>query len=171
MEYFKLGKFVAVHGLKGELVLRHELHKKTSLRDLKNIFIEQAKNSFIPWFIESSKIKNAEEIYLKLEGVNTREAAQKFTTREVWVTEADFKKHAGKSAPANLLGYTIVNESRSLGQIVEVIEQPHQMLCKVEINQKEVLIPLNEGTLKKIDHKNKTVMVNLPDGLLEIYLG
>jgi 16S rRNA processing protein RimM len=105
-----------------------------------------------------------------LEGVNTREEAQKLTTKEVWVTEADFKRHAAKSSPANLLGYTIVNDSNPLGEIVEVIEQAHQMLCKIEIHQKEVLIPLNEDTLKKIDHRNKQVIVNLPEGLLEIYL-
>ena len=51
-----------------------------------------------------------------------------------------------------------------------MIEHAHQMLCKIELNKKEVLIPLNGDTLKKIDHKNKEVKVNLPDGLLEIYL-
>ena len=170
-EYFKLGKFVAVYGLTGELVLKHELRKKTSLKGLKNVFIEQAKNSFLPWFIESTKIKNDEEVYMKLGGVNTREDALKLMRKEVWLTEVDFKNHAAKSAPANLLGYTIISEERSLGEIVEVIEQPHQMLCKIEINQKEVLIPLNEDTLKKIDHKNKEVTVTLPEGLLAIYLG
>ena len=42
---------------------------------------------------------------------------------------------------------------------------------QLTMNNKEVLIPLNESTLKKIDRKKKEVHVNLPDGLLEIYLG
>jgi 16S rRNA processing protein RimM len=54
---------------------------------------------------------------------------------------------------------------------LEVIEQPHQMLCRIEINGKEVLIPLNESTIEKIDGKKKQVKVKLPEGLLEIYLG
>ena len=170
MEYFKIGKFVAVHGLKGELILKHELGKKTSLKGLKNIFIEEAKDSFLPWFIEFTKIKNDEEIYVKLEGVSTREVANKLTRKEVWLTEVDFKKHAARSAPANLLGYTIINEKKPLGEILEVIEQPHQMLCRNEIKRKEVLIPLNESTIEKIDHKKKQVLVSLPEGLLEIYL-
>ena len=169
--YFKLGKFVAVHGLKGELLLKHELRKKTSLKGLKTIFIQQSKNSFLPWFIASTKTKNDEEVYLKLDDVDTREAAAALIRKEVWLTEDDFKKHAAKSSPANLLGYTIINEEKSLGEIIEVIEQPHQMLCRIEINQKEAFIPLNEDTLKKIDHKNKEVIVNLPEGLLDIYLG
>jgi len=171
MQYFKLGKFIAVHGLKGELLLKHELHKKTSLKGLKTIFVEQSKNSFLPWFIASTKIKNDEEVYLKLDDVDTREAAARFARKEVWITDTDFKKHAAKSSPANLLGYTIITGDKSLGEIVEVIEQPHQMLCRIEIKQKEALIPLNEDTLIKIDHAQKEVKVKLPEGLLDIYLG
>jgi 16S rRNA processing protein RimM len=170
MQYFKLGKFIAVHGLKGELLLKHELRKKTSLKGLKTIFIEQSKNSFLPWFIASTKIKNDEEVYMKLDGVDTREAAAGLTRKEVWLLEEDFKKHASKSSPANLLGYTIIHAEKSLGEIIEVIEQPHQMLCRIEMNEKEVFIPLNEDTLKKIDHKDKKVVVSLPEGLLDIYL-
>jgi len=170
VEYFKLGKFIAVHGLKGELLLKHELRKKSSLKGLETLFIEQSKNSFLPWFIASAKIKNEEEVYVKLDGVDTREAAAALTRKEVWLTEEDFKKYAAKSSPSNLLGYTIINEEKPLGEIVEVIEQPHQMLCKIEISQREVLIPLNESTLKKIDHKDKKVIVSLPAGLLDIYL-
>ena len=81
IEYFKIGKFVAVHGLKGELLLKHALGKKTSLKGLQAIFIEEKKDSFLPWFIESAKIKNEEEIYMKLEGINTREAATKLITK------------------------------------------------------------------------------------------
>ena len=170
IEYFKIGKFVTVHGLTGELLLKHSFGKKTSLKGLQAIFIEEKKDSFIPWFIESAKSKNEEETYIKLEGIDTREAATKFTQKEIWLPEPDFKKFAAKSAPAGLLGYTIINEKETVGEILEVIEQPHQLLCRLDIGGKEVLIPINESTLQKIDHKKKQVIVLLPDGLLDIYL-
>lgn len=169
-EYFNIGKLVAVHGLKGELVLKHELGKKTSLKGLNAIFIEEKKDSFIPWFIESAKIKSEEEVYLKLEGVDTRETAQKLSQKKIWVTEADHKKFAAKSSPATLLGYSVINKGSTLGAILEVIEQPHQLLCRLEIKGKEVLIPLHEDSLQKIDHKKKEVLVDLPEGLLDIYI-
>ncbi|HRG84039.1 MAG TPA: ribosome maturation factor RimM [Chitinophagaceae bacterium] len=169
--YLSIGKIVAVHGLKGELLLKHELGKKTSLKGLQAVFIEDKKDSFIPWFIESTTIKSEEEIYLKLEGVNNREAAAKLTQKKIWLPEADFKKFASKSSPAGLLGYTIIDQGQSLGQILEVIEQPHQLLCRLEIQGKEVLIPLHEDSLEKVDHRKKQVLVELPEGLLDIYLG
>lgn len=169
-EYYKIGKLVAVHGLQGELLLKHELGKKTSLKGLQAFFIEDKKKSFIPWFIEATKIKNDSEIYLKVEGISTRESAMRLTQKEVWMTEPDFKKFAARTSPVNLLGYEVINSDISLGPILEVIEQPHQLLCRLEIDAKEVLIPLNDAFLKKIDHKKKTVNVLLPDGLLDIYL-
>lgn len=170
-EYFKIGKFVAVHGLKGELVLKHTLGKKTSLKGLNAIFIEEKKGSFLPWFVQETKIKGEDETFLKLEGIDTREAAMNISRKEVWIPEADLKKFAAKSAPINLLGYTVIDNDQPLGEILEVIEQPHQLLCRLSIQNKDVFIPLHEETLQKADHKKKQVIVTLPEGLLEVYLG
>lgn len=169
-EYFKIGKIVAAHGLKGEILLKHSLGKKSSLKSVAAIFIEERKDSFLPWFITGSRIKSEEETYLHLEGVDTRESATRLTQKEVWLPEEDFKKLVAKTAPVNLLGYTVIQEETPLGLILEVIEQPHQVLCRLDIRGQEVYIPVNESTLQRIDHKKKQVRVSLPDGLLEIYL-
>lgn len=169
-EYINIGKFVAVHGLRGELLLKHTLGKKTSLKGLKALFVEEKKSAFLPWFIESAKAKNDSELFIKLEGINTREAAIQLAQKQVWLPEADFKKFAHQAAPAGLLGYTIIEKGKPLGKILELIEQPHQLICRLEISGKEVLIPLHEDSLKKIDHPKKQVLVELPEGLLDIYL-
>ena len=105
-----------------------------------------------------------------MENIDSREAAIKLSAKKVWLTEADFKKFAAKNAPASMLGYAIIHNNETLGDILELIEQPHQLLCRLEIDGKEVLIPLHEETLKKVDHKKKEVVVELPDGLLDVYL-
>ena len=46
-------------------------------------FIEEKKGSFIPWFVESARIKTEDEIYVKLEGVSTKEQATKLTQKQV----------------------------------------------------------------------------------------
>jgi 16S rRNA processing protein RimM len=133
------------------------------------LFVEERKESFIPWFIESTKIKSEEEIYIKLEGIAFREQATKLTQKEVWLPEEDFKKFSAKTSPINLLGFSIIEDDKILGKVLEVIEQPHQILCRIEFNNKEALIPLHEQTIQKIDRKKQQVIVSLPPGLLEIY--
>ena len=167
--YFKVGKLVATFGLQGELVLLHSLGKKTSLKGLEAIFIEDKKDTFIPYFIQSTKIKSDKEILISLDGLSTKETAHKLVQREVWLLEDDFQKFAGKSAPISLLGYMMINEDEEIGEVLEVIEQPHQLLCKILLNGNEALIPIHDESLDKIDKKNRKVFVNLPDGLLDIY--
>ncbi len=168
-EYFKIGKLVSAFGLKGELILKHNLGKKTALNGLQALFIEERKESFIPWFIQGARIKTEDEIYVQLADVATREAAIKLVQKEVWLQHEDFKKFAAGSSPINLLGYTIIENGNALGVVLEVVEQPHQLLCRIEIEGKEAYIPLHGETLVKIDRKAQQVSVRLPEGLLEIY--
>lgn len=167
--YCSIGKLVATFGLNGELILKHHLGKKTSLKGLETFFIEKQKDELLPYFIESAKIKTAEELYIKVEGVNTKEAARTLVQKQVWLTEEEFHKYAAKSAPISLLGFHIIHENNDLGEILEVIEQPHQLLCRISLEGKEALIPVHQETLQKIDKKTKQVMVDLPEGLLDIF--
>lgn len=168
-DYINIGKLVSVFGLQGELILKHTLGKKTSLKGLTAFFVEEKQSSFLPYFLEAVRIKSDTELYLKIDGVATREQAIKLVQKQVWLPETDFKKFSAKSAPANFLGYEIVEEGEVLGKVLEVIEQPHQLLCRIEYKGKEAFIPLHEQTLLKIDKKKSQVIVQLPEGLLDIY--
>ncbi len=169
MNYNSIGKIVASFGVKGEIILLHHLGKKTSLKGLEALFVEIVKGEMLPYFIQSAKIKSGEEIYLKLEGVDTKEAAAKLRQKEIWLTEEDFEKYSAKSAIISLLGFHLIDEGTDRGAILEIIEQPHQMLARIDLNGKEALIPLHEQSLQKIDKKKKQVHVILPEGLLDVY--
>ena len=168
-DYINIGRIVSSFGLTGEVILKHALGKKTQLKDVEAIFVEQHKGSYLPYFVQSSKAKDHEDTYVKLEAVDTKESAARLTGKQVWLLDTDFRKLAGKTAPISLLGFQLLTEDEDLGPIEEVIEQPHQVLLRISLDGKEALIPLHAETLDKIDHKTKRVYVTLPDGLLDIY--
>ena len=60
-------------------MLQHSLGKKTSLKGLEAIFLEEKKDSFLPHFIEEATVKSDTETYVKLEGINTKESARTYT--------------------------------------------------------------------------------------------
>ena len=168
--YRNIGKIVSAFGLKGDLIVLHHLGKKIAVSKIKVIFLEQKKDELLPYFIENIRKKGEGELLLKLEGIDSKEAATKFIRREVWLNEEEIITHTQKNNPIGWVGYRILDQGKDLGPILEIIEQPHQVLCRLEIDAKEVLIPLNEQTLHKVDHKDKTVILTLPDGLLDVYL-
>ncbi len=143
--YRNIGKIVSGFGLKGDMIIQHHLGKKIVVSKIKVIFLEQKKDS--------------------------KEQASKYIRRDVWLKEEEIQTHTQKNNPIAWVGYHVIDQGNDLGPVLEVIEQPHQILCRLEIEGKEVLIPVNEQTLRKIDHKTKTLVLMLPDGLLEVYLG
>ena len=170
-EYIHIGKLAATHGLQGEIVLKHALGKKTNFQNASAIFIEKIKGEYLPYFHETSLVKNDAETIVKLEGINTKEAAAVLVQKKVWLTKEDFDNLVSKAAPVNLIGFIVLNNKERLAKVEAVIEQPLQVLLQLTMQNKEVLIPLNEETLIKIDRKKKEIYVSLPNGLLEIYLG
>ena len=168
--YHSIGKLVASYGLKGEILLLHHLGKKTSLKGLEVIFIEQKKDVLLPYFIESARIKSDTEIYLKLEGIDTKEKTFALLQKQAWLTEEEFAKHAGKSAPISLVGFHVIQNNEDLGEILEVIEMPHQLLGRIQIKGKDILIPMHEETLLKVDRKKRQVHVELPEGLIDVFM-
>lgn len=169
--YFSIGKLVSVFGLQGEFILKHSLGKKASLQGVEAIFLEERKNSFIPYFLQKTSVKDHEHTFVKLEGVDTKEDARKLIQTPVYLVEADFKAQAASSAPLAMLGYTVHDKALGeLGVVEEVIEMPMQVLLKIMYKEKEVLLPLNEQSLVKVDKKGQIVHVDLPEGLMDIYL-
>jgi len=152
------------------MVLKHVLGKQSDFKNVEAIFIEDPRDAYLPFFHEKSIPKNISETIIKLEGIDSKEAAVKFLQKKVWLQKNDFEKLVSKTAPVNLIGFTVVENGKSLGVVEAVIEQPLQVLLQIRIDSAEVLIPLHDQTLKKIDRKKKEVHVILPEGLLDIYL-
>lgn len=170
MDYIHIGKIVATHGVGGDVIVEHVLNKKTDLKKTEAVFIEEAKGSYIPYFVEKSKARTEEELICKFENINSKEAAHRFIRKNVWLAQKDFAALAGAQSPVALLGYMVFDDKQPLSVVEEVIEQPHQILLKITMENKEILIPLHEDTLDKIDRKKQEIHVTLPDGLLDIYL-
>lgn len=173
IEYIQIGKLVATHGIKGDLILEHAVGdrlKPGALGQIKALFIEPVKGAYIPYFVEKITPRSSAEWLVKLEGTDTKEAARLLVRKNAWLQRKDFDAMMDGFQPVALVGYLVVSDGQILSEVEEVIEQPHQILLKITYQQKEVLIPLHSETLKKVDPNHRKVHVSLPDGLLEIYL-
>lgn len=170
MDFIQIGKVATTHGIKGSILITHGLGQKINFKGIKALFIEETKNSRIPWFIEGATARNNEETVVQLEGLNSKESAHRLIRNNIWLKREDFDKIVGKDAPISLIGYILHDNKKPLSEIEEVIEQPGQILVRLTVEGKEVLVPLHEEIIDHIDHNKKAVYVQLPDGLLDIYL-
>ena len=168
-QHIKIGKIVATFGVNGQIVLQHNLGKKSTFKGVEAIFVEQIRGSLLPYFIKEAKPKTDEDNFILFEDVTSKENATKLIGKAVWLLHEDFKKLSNKNSPIALLGYKVISDDDVLGVIEEVIEQPHQILLSINYKGKEAYLPLHEESLLQIDHKKNEVHLQLPDGLLEVY--
>ena len=56
------------------------------------------------------------------------------------------------------------------GEIIAVNEYPQQFIATVLYKKTEIMFPLNEDIIVEIDDEEETILVNLPEGLLDVYL-
>ncbi len=166
----RIGVLVAAHGLSGDLVLQHELGRRSEFKGVEAFLVGNDPSRLIPYFPVDVKAKSESESLLKLEGIDSREKAKPFLRKSVWIPEEQARSLASKDAPLRLLDYHVIDGDRDLGPILEVVEMPTQALLRLEIQGKEVLIPLHPDNLLAIDHEGRRVVLELPDGLLDVYL-
>jgi 16S rRNA processing protein RimM len=55
-----------------------------------------------------------------------------------------------------------------LGLVQEIVEYPYQSLAKVFYGERELLIPLVDEIIVEINDKKKLLLVNMPEGLIDI---
>ena len=71
----------------------------------------------------------------------------------------------------DLKGFIAIDETHGeLGEITDVLEYPQQVIASVHYQNREVLFPLNTDFIKGIDIEGGEVYIDLPEGLLDVYL-
>jgi len=167
-ELVKIGKLTRLHGIKGALVLILDSGPGPDTRKAKS-FLVNINGVPTPFFVSEIK-QSGTNLILSFDSVTDTEAAKKLVGKEVLLDSRFLKKE--KKTVADLSGYRLVDAHQGdLGLIREIVELPGQRLFALEINGKEVLLPINDELVERTDAKSKTIFYRAPEGLIDIYLG
>ena len=169
-ECFELGHISKTHGLKGEVVLFLDVDQPEAYQDLDSVLLE-IKNELVPYFIEDFYIRGSKAI-LRFEGFETWEQANELIKKRVFLPLENLPKlKEGQFYYHDVIGFTVVDQQLGkLGIVSSVYSLEQGDLLVMEYQSKEVLIPINDTNVLKANYEMMEVEVNLPDGLLEVYL-
>jgi 16S rRNA processing protein RimM len=167
---FHIGSILKTKGLKGEIQMYVDFDGLDNI-DFNAIFVEIA-GKLIPFFVESVKYHQNGQAYMYLEDVDTIEKASPLVKKDVYLpNKLKPKKKKSDFTLKDLIDFTAVDENEGeLGKITAIHEYPQQLIAAVTYKNCEVLFPLNEEIIIAIDVVKEIVTVDLPEGLLDIYL-
>ena len=164
MELESIGYFSKTHGVKGHLIIKADKH--FFIEDVEAVFIETP-TGMAPYFIKTFS-ENNNGFIIELEDVDAIEKAKTFIGKQVYIStdlideaEADF----------DWVGYEIIDKTYgSLGEVFNTSDNGQQVLVTVKFKEKEVILPLVDDFIEKIDETEKKLFFNAPEGLIDVYL-
>lgn len=166
----KIGATLNPHGLKGELKLFVEEQHEEDLFNTDTVFLTISGKK-IPYFVESIRGGNA--LIIKFEDVDDINAAQRIAKKDIEIRESDLIPDDERETPLEsdfefLIGYTLFDQKHEIGKIEDIIELPHQEMAVIQYKGKEIYVPLNENLIDKINEKQQKIIMDLPEGLLDL---
>ena len=70
-----------------------------------------------------------------------------------------------------IVGFEVIDTSTGkVGEVLSVYEGTGQDLIAVDYNGDEVLIPITDHIVTQVDKSKKVITVNLPEGLIDVYI-
>ncbi len=168
---FYLGKIAKKFSFKGEVLIYLDTDEPELYENMESVFVEFNKN-LVPFFIENSSLHKNDFLRVKFEDVDDEAEADSILNCSIYLPIAMLPKLEGnKFYFHEVIGFEIEDQRLGVfGKIVSINDTSAQPLFEVINGNVEILVPMIDQFLVKIDRENKKVIMNLPEGLVEMYL-
>ena len=168
---FYLGKIEKKYSFRRELLAKLDTDEPDLYDNLDAIFIN-LRGTLIPFFVKSSQLHKSELLRLKFEDVNTEADADALIKTDLYLPLDLLPKLEGnKFYFHEVIGFTVNdNNFGEVGILKSINDSTAQSLFEIDRDGVEVLIPMNDKFMVKVDRKNKTILLNTPEGLIDLYL-
>lgn len=164
---FKIAYVSKTHGLKGELTLFLG-PACPDLGGLPSVFLE-IKGQLVPHFIQSLSVKGT-RAFIKLEEINSVETASALRGCSVFIPKKLRPALSrGEFYNDEVVGFEVTDQVQGpLGFIKEVVDAGANRHLIVIYLGREIMIPLNGPFIKRVNKSERAILVELPEGFLEI---
>lgn len=168
---FYIGYISKTRGLKGELQLFFEFDDYKEL-DFDVLFLEIEKR-LVPFFVESYKGQNNKTAFLFLEDIDHIDKSQPLVHKKAYLPNDQMpERDPDDFRITDLKGFHVHDRTHGdLGKITEIHEYPQQHVAVIPYRDSELMFPLNADLIIGIDRDAKAIDVDLPEGLIDVYLG
>ncbi|HOV27563.1 MAG TPA: ribosome maturation factor RimM [Pseudobacteroides sp.] len=170
-EFLQVGKIVNTHGVRGEVKVIPLTDDPRRFEDLNDVFVGTDDKKEVLNIENIKYFKNT--VIIKFKESGDMNYAEKLKDMFIYVDRKNaIKLPEGRYFICDLIGMEVSEiDGNKLGVLVDVLETGSNDVYVVKNkDNKEILIPALKSVLKEVSVENKTMKVELPDGLLDIYL-
>lgn len=168
---FYLGKIAKKFSFRGEVLAYLDTDEPELYENLESVFVEIDKH-LIPFFIETSSLHKNDFLRIRFEDVKNEDEADEILGCAIYLPLRMLPKLTGnKFYFHEVIGFEIEDKQKGVfGKIQSINDSTAQPLFEVLNGDVEILVPMIDQFLVKVDRENKKIIMDLPDGLIDMYL-
>ncbi len=168
---FYLGKIVSKHSFKGEVLVKLDTDEPGIYENMESVFVSLG-NNLVPFFIEKCYLHKSNLLRIKFEDISSESDADRIMGSQLYLPLEFLPKLKGKKFYYHeIIGFTVIDKQHgNIGVITGVNDSASQALFEVQKEKKQLLIPVADSIIVKVDRANKILYVATPEGLVDLYL-
>lgn len=168
---FYVGTIMSKFSFKGEVLVKLDSDDPELYENLESVFIALG-NNLVPFFIERCSLHKSDLLRIKFEDVTNEADADALLKHKLYLPLSFLPKLSGnKFYYHEIIGFSMEDTQYGyVGKITGVNDITSQALFEVENGQNQILIPMNDEFIEKVDRANKKIIVKTPEGLIDLYL-
>jgi 16S rRNA processing protein RimM len=169
---FLLGHFVKAHGFKGELISFLDVDSPSNYKNIKEIYVE-INNKLVRFDIEKIKLLEKNHALIKLKGIDDEDIANTIVKAHIYLPLSYLPKLSDTQFYYHeIINFEVIDHKNgNIGKIIRVLDMPQQAILEVKHESgKQILIPVADEIIKRVNRIDKQLYIDAPEGLIDIYL-
>ena len=168
---FYLGKIAKKFSYKGEVLIWLDTDEPKLYENMESVFVEINKH-LVPFFIVTSSLHKGDFLRTRFEDIDNEDDADGIMGKEVYLPLSMLPELEGdKFYFHEVIGFDAEDQRLgNIGKIVSINDSSAQPLFEILKGETEILVPMIDDFIVKIDRENKKVILDTPEGLVEMYL-
>ncbi len=169
---FYLGIIAKKYSFKGEVILKLDTDQPEIYENLDAILVDFGK-ALVPYFVEKSLFQKGNQLRIQFEEVYSEQEADKLLKKDAYLPLNLLPKLKGTKFYYHEISGFILEDINfgEIGLIDSINDSSSQPLFVIKTETEDILIPMVDDFIQKIDRKNKKVLVKTPEGLIDMNRG
>jgi 16S rRNA processing protein RimM len=168
-DVYKIGTLTRTHGVRGEVAF--QFTDDVWDRVEADYLFLRLDGLLVPFFLEEWRFRSDSVALLKFEDVDDADAASRLVGADVCfpkeLTPTDFDEE--ELTWKHFIGFEVLQDEQILGIVSSVLDQTANVLLVIETPEgKELLIPAHEDFILSADHRQRRLLVDIPEELLTL---
>lgn len=171
-ELIAIGHYNKPHGVAGEISATLDVEWDL-LREL-SCLVSDIDGIYVPFFVNAIRPKSGDTVLLTIDGVGNEKDVARLVNRDIYALKREYRQ---ESIDADADGYPLDffigfelrdSDGSRVGEIIDVDEQTENAIFIIDRDGTDLMVPATDDLIVEFDVDNKVMVMDLPEGLLDL---